>query len=125
MVQNSAHGPLVYFNQFSKGFKMTFSNSKLTKLQKSERKVMLADILQAGGSISTVDGVTVVIVPEFPGSNMARMSLSFAAPEELKYRRKVGEFHALTRHYDNQSVPVPVFFEAQSVAEVFSDMESW
>lgn len=104
---------------------MTFSNSKLTKVQKASRKEMLADMIALGGSIATVGSVTVIIVPEFTGSSMARMSLSFAAPEELKLRRKVGEFHALSRYFDNQSVPVPAWYEADTMAEGFSAMESW
>lgn len=92
------------------------SNSKLSREQKTARKVMLADLQTAGGTIATVGRFTVAIVPEFSGSNMARMSVAFASEDEQKIRRKVGEFHALFRMQDNQSVPVPVNFDALNMA---------
>lgn len=95
------------------------SNSKLTKFQKVSRKVMLADLRSALGSIATVGRFTVAIMPEFPGSSMARMSVSFASEDEQKIRRKVGEYHALIRLHNLESVPVPIGFDATDMANQY------
>lgn len=97
------------------------SNSKLTRAQKDFRKFYMAKLVSAGGTIATVGRFTVAIVPEFPGSNMARMSVAFASEDEQKIRRKVGEYHALYRWKDNQSVPVPVNFEARDMADFMEE----
>jgi hypothetical protein len=97
------------------------SNSKLEKFQKVNRKVMLAGMRDAGGTIATVGRFTVAIMPEFPGSSMARMSVSFASENETKLRRKVGEYHALARLYKMQSVPVPVNFDALNMADFMEE----
>jgi hypothetical protein len=97
------------------------SNSKLSPVQKLFRRDAKSDHIAVGGSIATVGRFTVAIVPEFPGSNMARMSVSFASEDETKLRRKVGEFHALFRLQDNKSVPVPVNFDATDMAELMNE----
>jgi hypothetical protein len=99
------------------------SNSKLSREQKAERKAMLADLADAGGTLATVGRFTVAISPEGKGLRMARMSVAVASPDEQKIRRKVGEFHALTRLYDLQSVPVPRDFDAQDLAEMMSQTD--
>jgi hypothetical protein len=82
---------------------------------------MLADLRGCLGTIATVGRFTVAIMPEFPESNMARMSVSFASEDEQKIRRKVGEYHALTRLTMLESVPVPTNFDALSMAQMMAD----
>jgi hypothetical protein len=100
---------------------MKMSNSKLTLCQKHAVKGFKADIQESGGTFAHVGRFTVVIMPEFPGSSMARMSVAFASENEQKIRRKVGIYHAMVRMYDNQSVPVPVNFDALSMALMMAD----
>lgn len=40
--------------------------------------------------------------------NTVELSLSVASPDEAKFRRKVGEFHALSRFFDNATVKMAV-----------------
>jgi hypothetical protein len=84
------------------------SNTKLTVEQKLERKRMLADLGGMGGTIGTRDYYTVVRLPEFKGSRMAMYSVSVRSMDEIKNRRKVGEYHALNKLFNkNQFVLLP------------------
>lgn len=88
------------------------SNSKLLSYQKAERKDMLSQLNTDDGYIlqDPETGVTMVIVPEFPGSRMVRVSFSFMSADETKFRRKVGEYWALRRMFwTGESVIVPEF----------------
>jgi hypothetical protein len=97
------------------------SNSKLSHEQKIFRKAALSDLRDCGGHIFTSNRVTVAIMPEFAGSKMARMSVSIASENEQKLRRKVGEFHALERLHNLESVPVPSYLDTRDMAEMFLD----
>ena len=76
------------------------SNTKLTTQQKMDRKLMLAQFTADGGTIGAEAPMVVVFMPT--GSNTAEIATAMASPEEKKFRRKVGEYHALTRFYDRQ-----------------------
>lgn len=86
------------------------SNSKLTPEQKIQRKQLMQTMRDSGGEImqDSENGVTAVILYEFPGSRMVRVSFSFMSPDETKFRRKVGEYWALRRMFwTGESVAVP------------------
>ena len=70
------------------------SNSKLTPEQKIERKELMQIMRVSGGEImqDSENGATAVILSEFAGSRMVRVSFSFMSPNETKFRRKVGEY---------------------------------
>ena len=69
------------------------SNSKLSKAQKGVRKAIMG-MLPKGASIGHGDDITILCVPD--GKNTRVYSSVFSA-DELKFRPKVGEFHALSR----------------------------
>lgn len=85
------------------------SNSKLTPEQKIERKQLIEQIMRDNGEIYQNEGTgeTMVAVPEFTGSRMYHVSFSFMSPDEVKFRRKVGEYWALYRYWVGESVIVP------------------
>lgn len=86
------------------------SNSKLTPEQKIERKDMLSLLNTADGYIMQdgETGATAAIMPEFPGSRMVRVSFSFMSPDEIKFRRKVGEYWTMYRmFYRDEFVTIP------------------
>ena len=70
------------------------SNSKLNPDQKAERKAWLADLPLDATMITSVCGVTVLAVPD---GNVTRFYSSVSSPDEVKVRRKVGEYWALYR----------------------------
>ena len=73
-----------------------FSNSKLTSAQKDNRKEMLAQ-LPKGASLANDGGcVTVLAVPD---GAVTRVFSAVASQDEQKFRRKVGEYHALDRYF--------------------------
>lgn len=71
------------------------SNSKLSKSQKAERKSMLAQL--PSGSTMTHDGQTTFLA--VPDGNVTRVFSSVMSDDEGKFRRKVGEYHALARFF--------------------------
>lgn len=61
---------------------------------------MKRELLALGGTIQMVGaGVTICTLPEFEGSKMLLVSISICSDTETKVRRKVGEYHALTRMF--------------------------
>lgn len=81
---------------------MTVVNSKLSPGMKQNRKVMLADLADLNGRVFSFPtyNATVAIMPEFPDSRMMLVSVSIAEPRETKFKRKVGEYHALRRMFE-------------------------
>ena len=93
------------------------SNSKLTPDQKAVRKEMMA-CLPDRYEMAMGYGVTVLCIPD---GNVTRIYSSVAGPDEVKIRRKVGEFHALRRWWqdDGSSFMLPGLWGAQEVLEAF------
>lgn len=84
------------------------ANTKLNPEQKRLRKSMMALLVENGGFIYQTGRVTVAKLPEFPDSKMAKFSVSICSESETKFRRKVGEFHALRKMFqDGEYVKLP------------------
>lgn len=85
------------------------SNSKLTPKQNSSRKDLKLDLFAQNGQIlqNAENGRTMVVYPEFRGSRMVRVTFSHMSPNEQKFRRKVGEYHALIALYTGMYVTMP------------------
>ena len=47
-------------------------------------------------------GITVVIIPEFTGSEMVRVAVSTCSENEQEFRRKVGLYHAYNKMLDGE-----------------------
>jgi len=71
-----------------------FSNTKLTPNQKSMLKDIKADAKIKG--IKWANNGETTIAYKYMG-NTARFSMAVKSPNESKFRRKVGEFKAITR----------------------------
>ena len=93
------------------------SNSKLTPDQKIVRKEMLA-ALPPRYEMAMGYGVTVLCIPD---GNVTRIYSSVACSNEVKIRRKVGEYHALRRWYihTDGAFMLPGLWGAQEVLESF------
>lgn len=92
---------------------MANSNSKLDTFDKQDRKRMLEEFKGLDGTLHSFPqyGVTIGIVPNAKEgdtpSKTAMMYTSIASNEEKKFRRKVGEFHALNRWELGQGTIIP------------------
>lgn len=95
------------------------SNSKLTPEQKAERKEMLAGLPSGSEMTLTNDGVTLLLVPQ---GAVNILSTSVASPDEVKIRRKVGEYNALVRWDVGMGVPLPVSMSLDEIAEPFGGL---
>ena len=102
------------------------SNSKLNSAQKMLRKNMLVKVTGKGGEIFSFPEcrATVAIVPVFTGSKMSRVSISFCSADETKFRRKVGEYHALNKLFDGECIYVPTPNQAEYFANEFAKLIS-
>lgn len=94
---------------------MNKSNSKLTPQQKQTLLSMRRDFVREGGTLASLAPMTVACMPT--GTNTAEISTAIASPNEKKFRRKVGEYHALMRYYDGRTVSVPKGYGALGYAE--------
>ena len=102
------------------------SNSKLTPEQKISRKVMLRAVVNRGGRVYSDGRVTLCLIPEFAGSRMMRVSVSVISPDELKFRRKVGEYHALSRMFDRaEFIIIPSWFNDEDEDECFFESRAF
>ena len=91
------------------------SNSKLTKVQKQSRKDKLG-WLPTGSTLANDDlCLTVLCVP---AGNVTRVFSSVCSDDEAKFRRKVGEYHVLSRFFDEEpGMILPGVWDAQEVLE--------
>ena len=92
---------------------MTVVRSFLLESEKFDRKRMLVDLAELNGRVFSFPAynATVAIMPEFPGSRMMVVSVSIAEPRETKFKRKVGEYHALRRMFDDcEYIKLPSVF---------------
>lgn len=97
---------------------MTHVNSSLVPHEKVMRKEYLRDLAELNGWIMSFPEyrVTVAFMPEFPGSKMMLVSISFAEYRETKFKRKVGEYHALDRMFNLcEYIKVPSVFDVDSM----------
>lgn len=106
---------------------MTISSSKLTRGQKAERKILKHDFVEAGGTIHSFPecGVTIGLIPndkEGKGNpRTAQMFISIASNDEMRFKRKVGEFCMLSCwHYGDKGALVPNTDDPKSLANDFA-----
>lgn len=80
------------------------SNSKLSKGARVALAAMMASFTDAGGKVFSFPqyGVTVAVRGAENGNAFAAVSV--AAPDEQKFRRKVGQFYALDRALNGEGV---------------------
>lgn len=94
---------------------MSLPNSKITKAQKHELKDWKQGLPK--GSTIANDGLCLTVVC-IPDGAVTRMVSSVCADSEQKFRRKVGEYMALSRwYYDGSTVVLPGFCYATDVVE--------
>lgn len=80
------------------------ANSKLDMWDKADRKAMI-ESLPEGSEMFAVANFTFLFVPTCRGA--AVVSWAVAGDGEGKFKRKVGEFHALLRWSTDRHLPVP------------------
>lgn len=77
------------------------SNTKLTDFQKFELMDFKDRARDEGVTLAHNGQTTTAFLPL---GNTVKFALSVASPDEVKFRRKVGEYHALERFYGGQTV---------------------
>ena len=94
------------------------ANTKLTKDQKAERREWMDELEYAGGEVANAGNITVAKLSDFPGSKMAHFSVSVCSDTEKKFRRKVGEYHALRRlmEFNGSWITLPANITAYGLA---------
>lgn len=85
---------------------MTVSNSKLDQYENDQRKIVKAEFKQDGGRVVN-DGITTIAYLQV-SANLVEFSTSICSPDEQKFRRKVGEFYALQRFEEGNTVKMRV-----------------
>ena len=88
------------------------SNTKITKLQK---EILARDIADLQHNMFSVEfkhnplfGITICIIVPFKGANVKYVTTSVASPDEKKFRKSVGKFHAIDRFLNGNYVVIPV-----------------
>lgn len=99
------------------------SNTKLTKKQKAQRREWLDELEYAGGEVQSSGVFTVAKLPDFHGSKMAHFSVSVCSDNEMKFRRKVGEYHALRRlmEFNGNWITLPSYISALGLVVALYD----
>lgn len=71
---------------------------------------MLQDFEGAGGRMFTNPdaGVTVAVLPHFPGATFAKLAVAYCGKDERKFRRKVGQFWVLNRLNFGEYITLPI-----------------
>ena len=103
-------------------------NSSLSASQKYDRKRRLKDLSDWKGRVFSFPtyNATVAIMPEFSGSRMMLVSVSIAEPRETKFKRKVGEYHALRRMFEDcEYIKLPSVFWSDIDDIEPSYLEDW
>jgi hypothetical protein len=83
---------------------MSMSSPKLSRVQKESLKGMLDQMPEVFLFSFPENGVTVAI--RRTGRNMGEFSVALAGEGEMKFRPKVGKFHAMYRMYGGNTMPV-------------------
>jgi len=93
------------------------SNSKLTSVQKENRKDWIAQ-LPEGSSLAT-DWVNLTILA-VPDGNITRVFSYVMSPAEITFRRKVGEYQVLSRFcWDGGGLTLPGRWHADDLIDMF------
>ncbi len=86
-----------------------------TKYGKAEKRAVISTAMQflevnrdSQFFIVEEARAVVLIVPEFKGSKMASVSVSYASTDEKKFRAYIGVDMALEKHYNNEHIKVPL-----------------
>lgn len=84
--------------------------TKLDSYEKESLKIMLEEFEgNYGRMFSNPDaGVTVAVLPHFKGARFAKLAVAYAAGDERKFRRKVGQYLALTRLECGECITLPI-----------------
>ena len=77
------------------------SNSKLTPEQNAERKELKFAAFAQGIALAHNGKTTIAFKHK---GNTVELALSVASPDEVKFRRKVGEFFALCKFFDGATI---------------------
>lgn len=103
---------------------MTTSNTKLTREQKDFFKNLKYQNPEIQFFSFPEFYATVAIKREFSGSRMARVSVSYCAMTEQRFRRKVGQYHAATKMLAGEFIKVPTdnYFSMGSLASNFATL---
>jgi hypothetical protein len=96
------------------------SNTKLTRAQKNELKAFKA-IMPKNMAFGTGFGITVLLEVD---TSVVRFASSVASMEELKWRRKVGEYNAMQRWQDQQTAIIPRFNNRDSAQKLANGLAS-
>src|SRR5574343_103260 len=96
---------------------------KLSAAEQEELFDLMDYVKDNEGTIyhNTRTGVTVVKLPEFPGSRMAKFSVSMRSGVESQNNRKYGLYTALQNLTYGEYVKMPNYITAQEFAEFVSE----
>lgn len=103
---------------------MATSNTKLTR----EQKYILKNFKFQNPEIQFFSFpefyATVAIKREFSGSRMVKVSVSYCAMTEQRFRRKVGQYHAATKMLAGEFIKVPIdnYFSLETLASEFATL---
>ena len=86
---------------------MATSNTKLTREQKDFLKNLKFQNPEIQFFSFPEFYATVAIAEEFPGSKMVKVSISYCATTEQRFRNKVGQYHAAMKMLAGEFVKVP------------------
>lgn len=78
------------------------ANTKLTDFQKQSLRGLKMDAKGDGINILALDNKTTIAYKVM--GNTVQFALAVKSDDEIKFRRKVGEYNAITRFYDGQTV---------------------
>lgn len=78
------------------------SNSKLCDFMKAYHKETLQYFKSTGGHVVN-DGITTIAYTQI-SPNLVEFTTSICSPDEIKFRRKVGEYYALKRFEEGLTV---------------------
>lgn len=100
---------------------------KLTNEQKQDRKAMREDFSMIGGVLvsSPEAGYTIAACPAAQSDNARFVKVAIAQCDFIddKFKRKVGEYIALTRFYEGNTFSVPSYSVDDAVARVEDMLE--
>lgn len=88
------------------------SNTKLDKIQKTERKAFIAELQRSSHYLEFFHfpekSLTIGVMRGNEAHRMAHVAVSTCAPEEQKFRPKVGEYHVAKGLLFGMGIQVPI-----------------